>query len=462
MFGSDNVGIIHHRASLQEFGRHFDAETDNYGDASRFAKQRMDQTRQFYRPVKIMTPYQLLKLMFGCRFFEIGLSELLGGLIIFDEIHAYDPHVAALIEICISRMNALQVRFLFMTATFPDFLKDRLRVSLPDAPLLTVGNVDPRDRRLMGTARHTLQMHDATLEELIHAIVSDAKSGKKVLVVCNRVAQAQEMFASLQAQLPSVALLHSRFISRDRSNKENELTAFPESEDPVERQIPKADVLVATQVVEVSLNLSFDTIYTEIAPVDALLQRFGRVNRSNQHNAPVPVHVAKHYNEEAVSFIYSPERIKATIVHAPNGQDLFPVDENNWVKGTYETGYTEGEQKKYDAAHAAFTMTVDNLKPFYSGNDKDFYELFDNYNVVPIRYAHLYRKAVQDKRYFIASDYVASISRSTFHQMKPYAEYDETNHVYFLERRYDSDLGLLNEPETDRSFSQEAFEQQCF
>lgn len=465
MFGSDSVGIIHHRAILQEFSRHFDAETDNYGDASRLAKQRMDQTRQFYRPVKIMTPYQLLKLMFGCRFFEIGLSELLGGLVIFDEIHAYDPHVVALIEICVSRLNALQVRFLFMTATFPDFLKDRLRKLLPDAPLLTVGNEDERDRRLMGTARHVLKMHDATLDELTLAILSDAKCGKKVLVVCNRVAQAQEMFASLQGQLPSVALLHSRFISRDRARKENELVAFPESNDAVERQIPKSGVLISTQVVEVSLNLSFDTIYTEIAPVDALLQRFGRVNRSNQHNAPVPVHVARHYNEDAVKFIYSPERIKSTNTHAPNGQDLFPGIENEWVRGTYEEGYTEDEQKKYDDAYAAFTTTVNNLKPFYSGNDEDFYELFDNYNVVPIRFAHLYRKAILDKRYYEAANFVASLSQSTFYRMKKDAgevEHDTENHIYILNRRYDENLGLLNEAEVDGSFTKEAFEMQCY
>ena len=457
LFGEDNVGMIHHRAALQEFGRHFDAETDNYDEASKIAKERVSQTRQFYRPVKVLTPYQLLKLMFGCRFFEIGLAELLGGIVIFDEIHAYDPHLAALIDVCISRIRALRVRFLFMSATFPDFLKDRLADLLPGAPVLTVGEEDPRDRRLMKTARHTLIMHDSTLENLTGAIVSDVARGKKVLVVCNRVSQSQQMFSCLRARVPTGALLHSRFIGKDRSRKEDDLVLHPGSSDPVQSQIPKADVLVATQVVEVSLNLSFDTIYTEIAPVDALLQRFGRVNRSNQHGAPVPVHVARRYEEKSVSFIYPPERIAATAVNAPDGADLFPAVEGDWVRSTYQSGYTVAEQKKYDDAHVAFTATVDNIRPYYSGNDDDFHALFDSYAVVPNCFAPLHRSAIREKRYLLAAQFVTSISHTTFSQMKRYAQWDDANHVYYVACRYDDELGLLVEPEDGALLQAETF-----
>ena len=74
IFGEDQVGILHHRAPLQEFERHFDGE--NYDTARDQAKKRVDDTKQFYRPIKVLTPYQLLKLMFGCRYFEIGLTGI--------------------------------------------------------------------------------------------------------------------------------------------------------------------------------------------------------------------------------------------------------------------------------------------------------------------------------------------------------------------------------------------------
>lgn len=460
LFGRENVGMIHHRASLQEFARHFDLEADNYDAASEKAKSRMDQTRQFYRPIKILTPYQLLKLMFGCRFFEIGLAELLGSLVIFDEIHAYDPHVAALIEVCVKRLDAFQVRFLFMTATFPTFLKNRLQDLLGSPPVLAVGQNHERDIRLLVTARHTLHLCRKTLEECAEAIIAEA-TDKTVLVVCNRVAQAQAMYELLQHRVASIALLHSRFISNDRTRKENDLAAFPDADDARQRQIPKANVLVATQVVEVSLNLSYDTIYTEAAPVDALLQRFGRVNRMNQHGTPVPVYVATEFDAAKVKYIYSLDRIDATLANAPDKKNLLPITEGEWVQKTYENGYDDEEQRKYEAAHMAFTATVDNLKPFYAGNDEDFYAMFDNYNVVPIRFEHLYRKAIDEKRYFQAAGYVVSLSQSTFFQMKQYADYDQENHVYYIDRRYDQYLGLLNEDEADKSYFSEAFERQC-
>src|SRR5579884_332257 len=464
LFGEENIGILHHRAALQEFARHFDGS--NYEAASRTARKRMDQTEQFYRPIKVLTPYQLLKLMFGCRFFEIGLAELLGGLVIFDEVHAYDAHVAALIEISVHRLRRMSVRFLFMSATFPDFLQKRLQNALGTSHIVTVEGSDPRAARLLRTARHRLHLHACRLEDMMTQIVADALAGRKVLVVCNRVAQAQEIYRSLLAcealHGKRVDLLHSRFISKDRMEKEKRLSAFPDSLDIVQQQVPAADILVSTQVVEVSLNVSFDVVYTEIAPVDALLQRFGRVNRLNQHGCPVPVHVATQFEEKAVKHVYSLERIEATCRNVPDGCELFASVEREWVERAYEGGYTVEEQQKYDTARSSFESTLQNLRPGYSGSDADFYDLFDNYNVVPIRFKHLYQKAIQEKRYFDAAGFIAGLSSATFSIMREPVDYDETNHVYYVDRRYDAELGLLNEPETERSFEREAAYERIF
>jgi CRISPR-associated endonuclease/helicase Cas3 len=463
LFGKENVGILHHRATVQEFIRHFETEAENYKEAQEAAKERMDRTRQFYRPIKIITPYQLLKLMFGCRYFEIGLAELLGGLVIFDEIHAYDPHISALLEICIARLLTLRVRFLFMTATFPDFLKERLQEVLEGVPILTLNEEHSRDKKLLHTARHTLHVLDRVLEHCAEDIIKEADAGRSVLVVCNRVQQAQELYKVLKERVPSIDLLHSRFISQDRTRKENDLAAFPDADSASQRQIPKVKVLVATQVVEVSLNLSFDTIYTEVAPVDALLQRFGRVNRMNQHGSPVPVYVASQFDAVRLKLIYTPERINNTLVSAPDGQDLFPLVENKCVRDTYLNGYTDKEQEKYNRASHAFTQIVNSLRPFYTGNDEDFYDLFDNYNVVPIRFRSRYKHAISRKRYFEAAGFVASLSQSTFNTMKEAGgvEKDSENHVFFLNRRYDDKLGLLNEPEPNTSYLKEEFNEQC-
>jgi CRISPR-associated endonuclease/helicase Cas3 len=460
LFGEEYVGILHHNAVLQEFHQHFDPDLDNYAQASIQARKRVDDTRKFYRPIKVMTPYQLLKLLFGCHYFEIGLTELLGGLVIFDEIHAYDPHIAALIEIAVQRLRTLKVRFLFMTATFPKFLKERLQEILGECTCVQLEHDHKRDVRILDSARHMLCLRNCTLEEMVSDIIRDSAS-KNVLVVCNRVAQAQKVYSLLKDQVASIALLHSRFIHRDRATKENQLMAYPDDPNPSRQQIPGVSVLIATQVVEVSLNVSFDTIYTEIAPVDALLQRFGRVNRLNQNNKPVPVYVATCYVRDRVQYVYEPERIDKTLQNAPNGQALYPSIENQWVQATYADGYTEKEQRKYDNACKAFESVVDNLKPYYRGDDRDFYDLFDNYSVVPKRFAHLYHRAISEKRFYDAVGYVVPLSTPTFKQMEQWTELDKANHVYIMDRRYDTELGLLNEPETNSSYLEEAIEEQC-
>jgi CRISPR-associated endonuclease/helicase Cas3 len=462
IFGAEQVGILHHRAPLQEFERHFDGE--DYQAARAQARQSIEDTKQFYRPIKIVTPYQLLKLMFGCRYFEIGLTELLGGLVIFDEIHTYDAHVIALLEIMIEQMTRLQVQFLMMTATFPDFLKKRLQAALGGSNSLSVEEDDPRAEQLLKTARHHLILRDATLEALLPAIVEDVVAGKKVLVVCNRVRQAQELYLALKSNdaltEKRIDLLHSRFISADRTKKEQRLYAYPEATDTLRQQVPAADILVATQVVEVSLNVCFDTIYTEIAPVDALLQRFGRVNRQNQWGKPVAVHVATQYDMQKVNHIYKPERIEQTLRAAPDQQDLLFHVERKWVQETYCSGFTKEEQTVYNTAYQNFRAVTNELRPGYCGDDRDFYDLFDNYNVVPVRFQNLYQREIEEKRYFLATQYVVSIPQNSFMAMRSYMEQDKNNHIFYVNRRYDLELGLLNEEEIDKNIRQEVIDAQ--
>jgi CRISPR-associated endonuclease/helicase Cas3 len=291
-------------------------------------------------------------------------------------------------------------------------------------------------------------------------IISDAQT-QTVLVVCNRVKQAQNIYRALQGRLSDVMLLHSRFIARDRFQKENQLIAFPDAEDSAQRMIPKARVLVATQVVEVSLNVSFDTIYTEVAPVDALLQRFGRVNRLNQHGEPVTVHVATHFEKDSVKFIYALDRIAATLSNAPDGKELFPEVEREWVRTTYADGYNQKEADEYNQAHENFENTVARLKPCYRGDDSDFEKLFNSYNVVPVRFKPQFRQCIEEKEYFRAQDFIASLPTSTFMQMREYSEYDADNYVHYLDRLYDDELGVLNEDEPDRSHLKAEFAETC-
>src|SRR5690606_235815 len=114
----------------------------------------------------------------------------------------------------------------------------------------------------------------------IHQAVEE---DNKVLVVYNRVARAQEAYLKLKELYPNtpILLLHSRFKRGDRNFKEKLLLGLDEDGNPIGEfnTSAKACIVVSTQIVEVSLDISFDLMVTETAPIDALIQRFGRVNR---------------------------------------------------------------------------------------------------------------------------------------------------------------------------------------
>lgn len=447
-FGKDSVGIIHHNALLQEFRQYIDDENDCYEEAYNTAKTRMDQTRQFYRPIKIITPYQILKLLFGCKRFELGLAEMLGSIVIFDEIHAYDAHVSALIETAIKFLKPLKIRYLLMSATFPEFLKRRLSEAIGSNNCITLEGIDESEKQILSIARHRLKIHDDYLENMDDEIINSSKNGT-VLVVCNRIEQAKNIYNKLKNRCDSISLIHGGFTQKDRYTKEQKLFKSSSSMEPSSR------ILVSTQVIEVSLNISFDTIYTEIAPVDDLLQRFGRVNRIYEHKRPVDVHVAKKYNEEKVKFIYNIERLDLTLKCAPNNLELTPLVEREWIKAVYANGYITEEEEKYNLAKDSFTRVINSLKPMISGDDTEFNNLFNSINVIPAGLVDEYDLLFKQSQFLNASQLLMSISYSSYHKYNAegciecivIGNENQTEKLIVIKRKYDSDIGLLDEPE---------------
>ena len=185
--------------------------------------------------------------------------------------------------------------------------------------------------------RHQLILHDGELltDSGLANVVNDAKAGKSVLVVCNLVDRAQEAYNQISAQLNQVnirtELLHGRFNMRDRSAKEKlirEATgATSEKRQPI--------VLVATQAVEVSLDIDLDTIYTEPAPLEALIQRFGRINRRRKQKDLAPVHVFRQPDDGQK--IYDPELVQRTLSILEREHER-PIDEGaigTWLDEIY-------------------------------------------------------------------------------------------------------------------------------
>jgi len=196
--------------------------------------------------------------------FTFPAGAIAQSLIVFDEVQMYQDeslYMPRLIGLIVQRLEDANVPLVFMTATLPTRLREILNID--DGELITVL---PNDSKKPERGEVTVEVRkDLSDEELINEVKNVIDKGKKALIVKNTVSSAVEVYQKLK-DLGNVLLLHSRFTVMDRAKKEKE--------------IEKADAIVATQVVEAGLDLpNVGLVITDLAPLDALIQRVGRCAR---------------------------------------------------------------------------------------------------------------------------------------------------------------------------------------
>jgi len=176
--------------------------------------------------------------------------------------------------------------------------------------------------------RHTIYKLD-DWNESHHIISSAIQNDEKILIVANRVKKAQDWYLELKRSFPNIPilLLHSRFKRGDRNKKEKELLGMDEKGNSLNiyNTSNKACIVVSTQVVEVSIDISFDLMITETAPLDSLIQRFGRINRKRSEKTIgkyKPVYVIKPTEEKNKALPYDVEVLKRSFNILSNGAIL--------------------------------------------------------------------------------------------------------------------------------------------
>nr|WP_320162283.1 CRISPR-associated helicase Cas3' [uncultured Methanoregula sp.] len=243
-FGKGNVGLSHSTATFLR-----ESEEDSDGRTVLFDKS-------FIKPATVATVDQLLMAGFNSGKWTLIEANAANSVVIIDEIHSYEPWTLGLIIESLKHFSKKGTRFMLMSATLPKYLLDLFEHALPDAKII-------RDESLLSSCRNRFYTIKKTIDGAIPDIERSVENGKKTLVVVNNVAKCQELFEKLRHLDP--VCYHSKFTFNDRWEKE--------------KHIDDARLLIATQVVEVSLDIDFDIMFTECAPPDALIQRAGRVNR---------------------------------------------------------------------------------------------------------------------------------------------------------------------------------------
>jgi CRISPR-associated endonuclease/helicase Cas3 len=188
---------------------------------------------------------------------------LLSGAFVFDELHAYDNRM---FEAVVALIRALPgARFLLMTASLPRARGEFLRKNL--GALTEV----PSPVELEELRRYTFHPLISDEEAYQTASVSCNKR-KRVLWICNTVRRAQNVVAKLATMNVEAQTYHSRFKYEDRVRRHREVIQSFDNEG-------NGTVAVTTQVAEMSLDLDADVLISEVAPIPALIQRLGRLNR---------------------------------------------------------------------------------------------------------------------------------------------------------------------------------------
>ncbi len=235
------------------------------------------------------------------RGFGIGKSVL-----IIDEVHAYDSYMYGLLNKVLQHQKNMYGSVILLSATLPAHQRKALinawdgdseSISLnDDYPLITHASGRNTEKfALSDTEKQRLAKLPGCKEvqiawretsdvlpddELLIQIVGAAQKGANVVIICNLVADAQELRLRLieKTTLP-VDLFHSRFRFKDRQAKEEHvLEAYGKTSES-----KRGRILVATQVVEQSLDLDFDWMLTQLCPVDLLFQRLGRLHRHDRN-----------------------------------------------------------------------------------------------------------------------------------------------------------------------------------
>ncbi|MDT8897613.1 CRISPR-associated helicase Cas3' [Thermanaerothrix sp. 4228-RoL] len=383
------VGILHGRSTMAQFQRLME---QSYApeEAARLARLFHNRSGLAYYPVRIFSPYQMLKAAFQLKGHEALISDFTEAAFVFDEIHAYEPARLAMIVATMGFLKRVYgARFLVMSATLPAPIRGVLEDTLE-----RVTPIHASQRLLARLRRHRLFLAEGDLldEENLKRALSEARQGRRVLIVCNTVRRAQQAWSWMRDHLLSeipLFLLHGRFTGRDRARKEREMLRAVGLNPAESRPL----VVVATQVVEVSLNLDLDVLFSDPAPLEALLQRIGRINRLGKRGLS-PVYVFLNI-DKVFHRIYSPiEQVNRTLevleerFNASHGKGVV-LDERflpQWLDAVYTGEVLALWHNTFENARTDFERSfLKVLQPFRSNQalSEQFHRLFDSTEVLP-------------------------------------------------------------------------------
>jgi CRISPR-associated endonuclease/helicase Cas3 len=438
MFG-DYAGLLHSSALSYVLEREENREDiQNNQEGTAFLNYFL--SRNFAKPIIVSTPDQLMHFVFRYKGFEKYYATALYSRLVIDELQSYDPITLAFIVQGLEVLAQNGGKFLVMTATFPEFLRERFEnMGVVFKPFNT-----------QEKPYHHVQVIDDSIDNYVEKMIELSQKAK-VLVVVNTVRKAIE----LKKKFEDVKLLHSRFILKDRKKKEREIMKFFNSQEK--------GLWITTQLAEVSLDLDADYLFTELSTADSLIQRMGRCNRKGQKSTDEPNVFVFTKDCSGVGPVYYKHLHEATLRNLKDGlwdwDFKWKLVEKVYSKSAlYGTNYWE-----------RFRRAESYIKNLWEGADSlirsksEAIELFRDINavqVIPERFKQDVEKPLQEwekakgdfvRRTKLLNDileYSFSLPAWSFEKLEKQKTHHKLN-IYYIEGDYREDTGFMLEPKVD-------------
>ena len=355
--------LMHSMAWMQE-NSESNFQTEDAGEAELWTSP---MKRGLISPFAVGTIDQAMmaamRIKYGC----LRLAGLAQKVLIIDELHSYDAYMSSIIEKLLSWCRALHIPVVMLSATLPSSSKENFakcyayeegHMDSAVYPSVTLLYDDKLPRQVnvagsmpemnVGIDCQSLLEQPAKVADLV---VQKAKNGGCLCVLLNTVKDAQNTYQAIRERLPDypMILFHARFHAKRRQEIEREcLTKL--STDKTQR--PSRLIVVATQVVEQSLELDFDYMISAICPMDLLLQRMGRLWRHENTLRPagmtgphMTILVPEHEDYGSTGYVYYELLLQRTREELQNHTSInLPQDIPVLVQHVYEGTPTTEEQ----------------------------------------------------------------------------------------------------------------------
>ncbi len=394
-FDKNECGLIHSNAKIfleKEY------ERDN-GVVDKQFDSNFLVSKSFNKPVTVSTIDSLLKYFINIGRFNIATKNFLNSVIIIDEVHSYDFKLMGFLKRFLELCYEYDVRVCLMSASIPNKIKELLNIK--DYPVITENN-------LFKKKANEIRKMDCELDDDFDFIFEKFEESKNILIIRNTVKSATDTYKYFKDTFSlddeEIVLYHSTFKKMDKQKKEDLIFEKLASKNPF--------ILVATQIVEVSLDIDFDVMFTDNAPIDSLIQRFGRVNRKKNENNKGEIYIYKYAKAFPYTNLYL---LNLTFDVVQDG--YFELGEYvKWLNIVYDKLFEMDKSvnnevsRLFDEAYKKYDETIKKL----SGINKSS----DNYDLRDITF--------QKNDYLLYDDY-----------MDGQTKYDYTISLpYYLERKY--------------------------